>query len=124
GRCGLGPRLPLLVISPWARTDYVDHDLSDQASIINFIEYNWGLPAIPGSFDQALASVDKAEHVKFDLAGLFDFNKGNQNGLPAVQIDPVTGQVDIRGQRLNNDDLDKIDLANAEGQGAKIQSSS
>jgi phospholipase C len=24
GRCGFGPRLPLLVISPWAKTNYVD----------------------------------------------------------------------------------------------------
>src|SRR5581483_6198869 len=89
GRCGLGPRLPMLVISPWAKTDYVDHDLTDQASIINFVEYNWGLPAIPGSFDQALASVDKAVHHRYDLEGLFDFKRGNENGLPAVQLDPT-----------------------------------
>ena len=54
GRCGLGPRLPMLVVSPCARHEHVDHNLSDQASIINFIEYNWNLPAIAGSFDQVL----------------------------------------------------------------------
>ncbi len=41
GRCGFGPRLPMLVISPVAKHNYVDHNLSDQASIINLIEYNW-----------------------------------------------------------------------------------
>ena len=55
GRCGFGPRLPMMVISPCAAHNYVDHNLSDQASIINLIEYNWRLPAIPGSSDQALA---------------------------------------------------------------------
>ena len=61
GRCGHGPRLPLLVISPWANANFVDHTLTDQASIINFIEQNWSLgyidatPVSPiqnGSFDR------------------------------------------------------------------------
>ena len=52
GRCGFGPRLPMLVISPYAKVNSVDSDLTDQASIINFIEYNWRLPGIPGSADQ------------------------------------------------------------------------
>src|SRR5580658_2270038 len=30
GRCGYGPRLPLLVISPWSRHNYVDHTVTDQ----------------------------------------------------------------------------------------------
>ena len=61
GRCGFGPRLPMLVISPWARTNYVDHNLSDQSSIINFVEYNWHLPGIKGSFDQALDPIHQQE---------------------------------------------------------------
>src|SRR6202034_3929857 len=34
GRCGYGPRLPLLVISPYSKVNYVDHTLTDQTSII------------------------------------------------------------------------------------------
>ena len=30
GRCGYGPRLPLLVISPYAKHNYVDHTVTDQ----------------------------------------------------------------------------------------------
>jgi len=41
GRCGYGPRLPLLVISPWAKHNFVDHRVTDQSSIIRFIEDNW-----------------------------------------------------------------------------------
>jgi phospholipase C len=90
GRCGLGPRLPMLVVSPYAKSDYVDHDLSNQASTINFVEYNWGLPGIAGSFDQAQSKVDKANHVPFDLAGMFEFGGPHQDS--ALTLNPVTGQ--------------------------------
>ena len=89
GRCGFGPRLPLLVVSPYARQNYVDHDLSDQASITNLIEYNWHLPRIPGSADQVLRPIDRSKHIRFDLAGLFDFH-GPRN--PALLLDPTTGE--------------------------------
>jgi phospholipase C len=90
GRCGFGPRLPMLVVSPYAKHDYVDHNLSDQASMINFIEYNWGLPGIAGSFDQALGKADKDEQIPFDLAGMFDFNSSQANS--ALTLSPATGQ--------------------------------
>ena len=90
GRCGLGPRLPMIVISPYAKANYVDHDLSDQTSIINFVEYNWRLPGIPGSFDQALEKRDLEEHVPFDLAGMFDF--GAAPHTAPVILDPDTGE--------------------------------
>jgi phospholipase C len=89
GRCGLGPRLPFLVVSPFARHNAVDHNLTDQSSILNLIEYNWGLPGIPGSFDQALAGKDLSEGVPFDMAGLFNFGPGTNQRL---FLDPITGQ--------------------------------
>ncbi len=89
GRCGFGPRLPLLLISPYAKRNAVDHDLSNQASAINFVEYNWGLPGIPGSADQVEAGVDASEGVPFDLAGMFDFS-GKRNSK--LFLNPVTGQ--------------------------------
>jgi phospholipase C len=65
GRCGYGPRLPLLVVSPWARHNFVDHAVTDQTSIIRFVEDNWlrGRRIGQGSFD-ALAN---------PLDGMFDF---------------------------------------------------
>ncbi len=89
GRCGFGPRLPLLVISPFARRNSVDHNLSDQASIINFVEYNWRLPRIDGSFDHVLAARDRAAGLPFDLAGMFRF-EGDRNS--ALVLNPETGQ--------------------------------
>jgi phospholipase C len=72
-RCGHGPRLPLLVVSPYANANYVDHTLTDQASIINFIESNWTLGYIDGATAPAngLASFDRNAG---SLNGLFNFN--------------------------------------------------
>jgi phospholipase C len=46
GRCGYGTRLPFLLVSPWAKQNYVDHGVTNQTSIIDFIEDNWGLGRI------------------------------------------------------------------------------
>lgn len=89
GRCGFGPRLPMLVISPYAKVNSVDSNLTDQASIINFVEYNWHLRGIPGSADQVLSRVDRSEGIKFDLAGMFDFNKPLAK---ALILNPNTGE--------------------------------
>jgi phospholipase C len=79
GRCGYGPRLPLLVISPYAKHNYVDHAVTDQSSILRFIEDNWvGGQRIDGSFDSRAGS----------LSGLFDF-KNPQNGT--FLLDESTG---------------------------------
>jgi len=52
GRCGYGPRVPLLMISPYAKENFVDHTLTDQSSILRFIEDNWHTGRIGnGSFD-------------------------------------------------------------------------
>jgi phospholipase C len=53
GRCGYGPRQPLLVISPYAKANYVDHTVTDQSSVLRFIEDNWlnGARIGNGSFD-------------------------------------------------------------------------
>jgi phospholipase C len=51
-RCGYGPRLPLLVMSRYARRNAVDHRVTDQTSVLRFIEDNWlHGRRIAGSFD-------------------------------------------------------------------------
>jgi phospholipase C len=58
-RCGLGPRLPFLLISPYAKSNYVDNTLTEQSSIIKFVEQNWSLGSIgAGSEDVDSGSVD------------------------------------------------------------------
>jgi phospholipase C len=82
GRCGYGPRLPYLVISPWAKTNSVDHTVTDQSSTIRFIEDNWlgGQRIGSGSFDAVAGSINN----------MFDFNQ-RPNVFPYI-LDPSTGE--------------------------------
>jgi phospholipase C len=58
GRCGHGPRLPLLVISPYAKSNYVDHSTTDQTSVLQFVEDNWlGGQRIAGSYDSIAGTI-------------------------------------------------------------------
>jgi phospholipase C len=83
GRCGYGPRLPLLVISPYARHNYVDHSVTDQSSILRFIEDNWlDGQRIQGSFD-AIAG---------RLNNMFDFDGGGDDS--PYLLNPSTGEVE------------------------------
>jgi phospholipase C len=43
---GDGTRIPLIVVSPFAKPGYISHEYADHVSIIKFIERNWQLPAI------------------------------------------------------------------------------
>jgi phospholipase C len=40
---GLGARVPVLVISPFAKANYISHQQMDFVSILRFIQWNWGL---------------------------------------------------------------------------------
>jgi phospholipase C len=58
-RCGYGPRQPLLVISPFAKRNFVDHSVTSQSSILRFIEDNWNLGRIGNqSFDALAGTLD------------------------------------------------------------------
>ena len=82
GRCGYGPRLPLLVISSYSRRNYVDHRLTDRSSTLRFIEDNWNLGRIGNGLLDAIAGT---------LDGLFDFDDTRHNYR--LFLDPLTGQV-------------------------------
>jgi phospholipase C len=43
GTIGLGARMPVLVISPMAKTNYISHQQMDFVSILRFIQWNWSL---------------------------------------------------------------------------------
>lgn len=81
GQKGYGPRLPLLVISPYAKRNYVDHTLTDQSSILKFIEDNWKLGSLGGNSLDAKAG---------SLMNMFDFQKGPRNHK--LFLDPKTGE--------------------------------
>jgi len=95
GRCGYGPRQPFVVISPWAKRNFVEHTVTDQTSPLRFIEDNWlgGQRIGQGSFDSIASTITQ----------MFNFNnqddqdnQGNESGI--LIVNPNTGQPVQGGQ--------------------------
>ena len=92
GRCGYGVRTPMMVISPWAKHNFVDNTVTDQSSVTRFIEDNWlggtlagttlggGKRIGGGSFDSIAGSLDN----------MFDFAQ-SPSSTPYL-LNPVSGQ--------------------------------
>ena len=82
-RCGYGPRLPLMVISPFSKSNFVDHTMTDQSSILRFIEDNWQTGRIGNySLDSKAGS----------LQNMFSFKSGDdRGGANKLFLDPMTG---------------------------------
>jgi phospholipase C len=75
---GLGFRVPLLVVSKYARRGYVSEKTHEYASILKFIEWNWKLPSL-GTRD-ALPVTDH-------LVDMFDFSASGGKTPPV----PIAG---------------------------------
>jgi phospholipase C len=82
GRCGYGPRTPLLVISPWAKANFVDHTMTDQSSILLFIEQNWNLGFIGGGSSDAIAGT---------IDNMFNFAPSTPPNATPLILSPVSG---------------------------------
>jgi len=92
GRCGYGPRQPLMVISPWSKSNFIDHTLTDQTSVIRFVEDNWlnSQRIGEGSFDAVANSI----------ANMFDFD-GKQPAKGRYILNETTGEVMSHGGGQN-----------------------
>lgn len=82
-RCGYGMRQPLLVISPYARQNFVDHSMTDQSSVVKFIEDNWLHGARIGN--------GAADAFAGSLNSMFSFS-GDEDHAAKLFLNPVTGQ--------------------------------
>jgi phospholipase C len=85
-RCGFSQRLPMLVISPWTRQNYVSHNLTNTSSVTAFIENNWlgGKRIGGGSYDAISGRLDGP-------TGLLDFFTAPH--FRPVILDSTTGAV-------------------------------
>jgi phospholipase C len=85
GRCGYGPRLPLLVISPWAKKNYVDNTVTDQSSVTRFIEDVFlSSTRIGGGSSDAIAG---------SLMNMFNFTSNVAPNPNVVLLNSTTGAV-------------------------------
>lgn len=58
-----GYRIPLVVVSPYAKKNYVDHTVADSTAILKFIETRWNLPPL-----------SKRDAAQIDMTEFFDFD--------------------------------------------------
>jgi phospholipase C len=70
-----------VVVSPWAKANFVDHTRTDQSSVTRFVEDNWRLPPINGSFANTAGSINNP----------FDFRRSEEPNRRLL-LDPTTGQ--------------------------------
>lgn len=90
GRLAYGMRIPYLILSPFAKSNYVDHSITDQTSVLRFIEDNWSLGRIGDcSFDEFAGS----------LLPFFDFY--NPNYKPLI-LNSKTGLVKKKRTRASS----------------------
>jgi len=77
---GDGPRVPMIVVSPYARAGFVDHTYTDHVSLLKFIEANWGLPPLTSYSEDNLPNATPGVYVPLDrpaignLMTMFDFS--------------------------------------------------
>lgn len=71
---GLGVRVPLVVVSNYAKVGYTEHNVASFASLPAFVEHNWGL-----------APIGPDDAVAYDLMGSFDFTKSRPRSVTLVQ---------------------------------------
>jgi acid phosphatase len=94
---GDGPRVPLIVVSPYAKRDVVDHTYTDHVSILKFIEANWRLSPLTSYSEDNLPNptpnvyVPKNRPAIGDLMTLFNFNSPDFGtlALPATAQPPT-----------------------------------
>ena len=61
---GFGIRVPLLILSPYAKTGFVSHELGEFSSVLRFVEDNWGL-----------TQLTHRDHEATPLMSAFDFSQ-------------------------------------------------
>ncbi len=83
GRCMFGPRTPFQVISPWAKANYVDHTVTNQASVLLFIEQNWNLGFIGGGSADAISN---------PINNMFNFTEPTPQNTNLPILSTITGQ--------------------------------
>jgi phospholipase C len=97
-----GVRVPMVIVSPYAKPGYTDHGATTFAGILAFVEHDFGLPAL-----------NAADAGAYDYSGSFCFNPSpttcSQAGVAAVKmidqrVTPLTPAQQVVARRAARDD--------------------
>ena len=95
GPIGLATRVPLLVISPWSKGDYVNSQVFDHTSVIQFIEKRFGV------FEPNISPWRRA--VAGDLTSIFNFANPNDKKASLPSTDHFLPSVaELAGGSVND----------------------
>jgi phospholipase C len=95
---GDGPRVPMIVVSPWSKPDYISHTYDDHVSILKFIEANWGVdPLSARSMDNLPNPVASSTNPYVptngpaigDMMDYFDFSAPPNLAVRSLPASPV-----------------------------------
>ncbi|PXW14585.1 phosphocholine-specific phospholipase C [Paraburkholderia caballeronis] len=87
---GMGPRVPMYVVSPWSRGGWVNSQVFDHTSTIRFIEKRFGV------FEPNISPWRRA--VAGDLTSCFDFRNPNNDSV--MSLLPPTADLDAKSRTL------------------------
>ena len=76
----LGIRVPMVIISPYARPGFTDHTNAQFTSILAFVEHNWGIPPLTSSTD---------DNTAYDFMGSFNFAAAPRLAPVAMRTRPL-----------------------------------
>ena len=88
---GLGPRVPMVIVSPYARQAFIDPTPASFSSILAFIEHDFGLPALAAS-----------DATAYDYAGAFDYSQVPNMTRVAIVRKPISRATRLAVARANH----------------------
>ena len=101
GQCGPGTRQPFIVVSPYAKTNFVDSTYTEQTSITKFIQDNWGLGRLGGiAFDERAG----------EILNMFDFEGEKAPKLFLNETDGTVAKDYASIERVDNSSRELVSL--------------
>ncbi len=109
---GLGPRVPMLIVSPWTKGGFVDSELFDHTSVLRFLEARFGIKetnispwrrSVCGDLTSAFDFAQPREVWDFDLPDTSGYAQQIEKAADLPQTKPVHDETMPRqekGQRL------------------------
>ncbi len=91
----LGFRVPFILISPYAKENYVSNTIMSHTSILGFIDYNWNMPALNPLVSDSNLMLDMFNFNRLYTTGTairppLNFTNGLLNMLPATPVDSLS----------------------------------
>ncbi len=122
----LGFRVPLILISPYAKENYISATPMNHASLLSFIDYNWGMPALNAfvslsyipvdMFTFGIPGVQARQPLNLSLSGItlpssIGFPLSSVGSAPISYLFPARPQIPLGSLNYSRTGSSSVDLA-------------